>query len=48
MYRILFFDIDGTLRDEAYGIPETAKTAVIYVRKKTIIFAYVQVELLEQ
>lgn len=28
MYRIIFFDIDGTLRDEAYGIPETAKTAV--------------------
>ena len=28
MYRIIFFDIDGTLRDEAYGIPETAKAAV--------------------
>ena len=46
MYRILFFDIDGTLRDEAYGIPETAKTAVNIC--KDIIFAYVQVELLEQ
>lgn len=28
MYRIIFFDIDGTLRYEAYGIPKTAKTAV--------------------
>lgn len=28
MYQIIFFDIDGTLRDESYGIPETAKTAI--------------------
>lgn len=28
MYRIIFFDIDGTLRDETYGIPETTKAAV--------------------
>ena len=34
MYRILFFDIDGTLRDEAYGIPETAKTAVNICKEK--------------
>lgn len=33
MYRIIFFDIDGTLRDEAYGIPETAKTAVKMCRE---------------
>ncbi len=33
MYRIIFFDIDGTLRDEAYGIPETAKTAVNMCKK---------------
>ncbi|MBM6819364.1 MULTISPECIES: Cof-type HAD-IIB family hydrolase [Clostridium] len=28
MYRIIFLDIDGTLRDETYGIPETTKTAI--------------------
>ena len=28
MYQIIFFDIDGTLRNESYGIPETAKTAI--------------------
>lgn len=28
MSQIIFFDIDGTLRDEAYGIPETAKVAI--------------------
>lgn len=28
MYRIIFFDIDGTLRDESYGVPETAKIAI--------------------
>lgn len=28
MYQIIFFDIDGTLRDESYGIPETTKTAI--------------------
>ena len=34
MYRIIFFDIDGTLRDEAYGIPETAKMAVKICKEK--------------
>ena len=28
MSQIIFFDIDGTLRDEAYGIPETTKVAI--------------------
>lgn len=28
MCRIIFFDIDGTLRDESYGIPESAKAAI--------------------
>lgn len=28
MYRIIFFDIDGTLRDEVYGIPGSIKTVI--------------------
>ena len=34
MYQIIFFDIDGTLRDESYGIPETAKTAIKMCKEK--------------
>lgn len=34
MKHILFFDIDGTLRDEVYGVPETAKTAVRLCRDR--------------
>lgn len=34
MCRIIFFDIDGTLRDEAYGIPDTAKNAIERSREK--------------
>ena len=40
MYRILFFDIDGTLRDEAYGIPETAKTAVNICKEKKLLCCF--------
>lgn len=36
MYQIIFFDIDGTLRDEAYGIPETTKTAIKMCKEKGI------------
>ena len=36
MYRIIFFDIDGTLRDETYGIPETAKIAINMCRENGI------------
>lgn len=34
MYKIIFFDIDGTLRDESYGIPNTAKTAIKLCKEK--------------
>lgn len=34
MKHILFFDIDGTLRDEVYGVPETARTAVSLCRDR--------------
>jgi hypothetical protein len=34
VYQIIFFDIDGTLRDESYGIPETAKTAIKMCKEK--------------
>ncbi|MBC2579492.1 Cof-type HAD-IIB family hydrolase [Clostridium sp. DJ247] len=34
MYQIIFFDIDGTLRDESYGIPDTAKTAIKMCKEK--------------
>lgn len=34
MYRIIFFDIDGTLRDESYGIPDSAKTAIKMCKEK--------------
>ena len=34
MYPIIFFDIDGTLRDESYGIPKTAKTAIKMCKEK--------------
>ncbi|MGL5348763.1 MAG: Cof-type HAD-IIB family hydrolase [Peptostreptococcaceae bacterium] len=33
MSQIIFFDIDGTLRDEAYGIPKTAKVAIDSCKK---------------
>ena len=34
MYQIIFFDIDGTLRDESYGIPDSAKTAIKMCKEK--------------
>lgn len=34
MYQIIFFDIDGTLRDESYGIPNTVKTAIKMCKEK--------------
>lgn len=34
MYQIIFFDIDGTLRDESYGIPDSAKTAIKKCKEK--------------
>lgn len=34
MSKIVFFDIDGTLRDETYGIPGTAKIAVHMLKEK--------------
>lgn len=34
MYQIIFFDIDGTLRDESYGIPETAEIAIKMCKEK--------------
>lgn len=33
MHEIIFFDLDGTLRDEVYGIPDTARTALERCRK---------------
>lgn len=37
MYKIVFFDIDGTLRDEGLGIPSSAITAVKKLQHKGII-----------
>lgn len=34
MYQIIFFDIDGTLRDESYGIPRSTKTAIKMCKEK--------------
>ena len=48
MHQIIFLDIDGTLRDEVYGVPETAKIAIRCVEKIVFILVYVQEELLEQ
>ncbi|MBS5884071.1 Cof-type HAD-IIB family hydrolase [Clostridium sp.] len=36
MHQIIFFDIDGTLRDEVYGVPETAKVAIKMCRENSI------------
>ncbi|MGL5380920.1 Cof-type HAD-IIB family hydrolase [Clostridium sp.] len=36
MSQIIFFDIDGTLRDEVYGIPATAKDAVRMIKDNGI------------
>ncbi|WKK93485.1 HAD hydrolase family protein [Clostridioides difficile] len=33
MYKLLILDIDGTLRDEVYGIPESAKHAIRLCQK---------------
>lgn len=33
MYEIVFFDLDGTLRDEAHGIPDSARQALARCRK---------------
>lgn len=34
LYKLLLLDIDGTLRDECYGIPTSAKTAIKTCRNK--------------
>lgn len=34
MYKIIFFDIDGTLRDESYGVPQSAKEAIKICKDK--------------
>ncbi|WP_288222539.1 Cof-type HAD-IIB family hydrolase [uncultured Clostridium sp.] len=36
MQQIIFFDIDGTLRDEVYGVPETARNAIKMCRENSI------------
>ena len=36
MYKIVFFDIDGTLRDEESGVPSSAREAVRKLREKDI------------
>lgn len=37
MKNIIFFDIDGTLRDEVLGVPDSARRAVDELRKKGIL-----------
>lgn len=37
MYQIIFLDIDGTLRDELYGIPETSKKAIKLCKKNRVL-----------
>lgn len=36
MVRVIFLDIDGTLRDERFGVPESAVTAIGMCREKGI------------
>ena len=37
MYKIVWLDVDGTLRDESLGIPETALRAITHLRKQNCL-----------